>query len=103
MSRSQVELGLHGGGDVLRVLDDLAVHVGDVERSVRAGLDLRRPEPVVFRGEEFRLLLIVRPPAGEGHAVGRHDLVMHQVVDWLGNEDVRNVAVTLRVTSRTLH
>ena len=66
--------------DVVRnpfgMLDDLPIHVGHPERSVRAGLDRRGAAPIIGGGEEFGLLLIGRPPAGKCRAVGRHDLAV---------------------------
>ena len=40
-------------GNPLGMLDDRAVHVGDPEGPVRAGLEHRRSEPVVARGQEL--------------------------------------------------
>ena len=40
-------------GDPLGVLDHVAVHVGDPECAVGAGLEHGRPEPVVARRQEL--------------------------------------------------
>ena len=45
-------------GNPFRVLDHVAVHVGDPERTVRPGLEHRRPEPVVARGQELAVSFV---------------------------------------------
>ena len=42
-----------------RMLNDFAVHIGDVQRAVRADLHLDRPKPIVRRGKELPISFIV--------------------------------------------
>ena len=42
-----------------RVLNHFAIHVSDVQRTIRADLHLHWAEPVIRRGEEFPVTLIL--------------------------------------------
>ena len=53
----EVEVVLDRWGQRPRVLDHLAVHVGDVECAVRSADELHWAEPVVGAGEELELAL----------------------------------------------
>ena len=55
--------------DVLRVVDDLAVHVDDVERAIGTVGGEDRPEPGVARGE--KVAAAPRRLRGERHAIRR--------------------------------
>ena len=83
---AEVEPLLPVVGDPLGVLDDGAVHVGDPECAVGAGLEHRRPEPVVAGGEELAVRLVRPATAAEAHAVGLEHHPVDQVVHRLADE-----------------
>ena len=84
---AEVEPGLPVVGDPLRVLDDGAIHVGDPEGAVGPGLEHRRAEPVVARGQELAVRFVRGPDAAEGHAVGLEHHPVDQVVHRLADEE----------------
>ena len=66
---TQIEPLLPVARDPLRVLDHVAIHVGDPQRPVRPRRQRRRPKPVVARGQELGLLLVGGAAAVERDAV----------------------------------
>ena len=82
----QVEVGLDVVRDRVGMLDRLAVHVDDVERSVGRVHEIDGAEPVVGRGDELGVL--VGAPRGHEHAVTRERLAVHQVAADVADERV---------------
>src|SRR5262249_46601465 len=56
------------------VLDDLAVHVHDIERAVRADGEIDRPEPLIAGGQ--KLLVCFGTDRGETSAFGLKNAAM---------------------------
>ena len=56
--------------DPARMFDDEAVHVHDVKRAVRPGLDLHGAQPVIARSEKFGSLFVRDARAFDLRAVG---------------------------------
>src|SRR5205814_5140880 len=77
---AEVRTRLELFGEILGMFDDAAIDVGNVQGAVRAGLEHRRPEPVVARAEKFAALFVRRPMAGEGDAVGFENFTMDDVL-----------------------
>ena len=84
---SKVHSGLHLRGNPLRMLEDEAVHVGDVQGPVGAHPQSRGPEPVVGAGQEFGTLFSGGPLAVQGAAPGAEHFLMDHVVDRFTDED----------------
>ena len=87
----EVEEGPRFQRHVTRVVDFAAIHVGEVERAVRALAEKDRPEPDVGAGEKFfscggRL-------RAESRALGPEDLALHEILGGLADE---NVALVFR-------
>ena len=61
------------------MLDHFAVHVGDVQRAVRADLHLHRAEPIIRRGEEFPVPLILWSPRHEADPGGLKFFPMNEI------------------------
>ena len=57
-------------GDCALVLDDFAIHAGDVEAAVRAVVEIHRAKPHVARSDEFTLRRLIGPRGFETDAVG---------------------------------
>ena len=70
----------------LGMLDQLAVHVDDVERPVRTGRQVDRPECRIGRGQELPSLL--DSPGDERHAGRFEHAAVHQVCQRLAHERV---------------
>ena len=87
--------------DVLRMVDDLAIHVDDVERAVGTVGREDRPEPGVARGEE--VAPGPRRLRGERHAVRRHRLPLDQVLRRLADEDAAAMPGRQRITAMDVH
>ena len=68
------------------MLDQLAVHVDDVERPVRTGRQVDRTEGRVGGGQELSALL--DPPGDEGAARRLERAAMHQVRQRLAHEGI---------------
>src|SRR5882672_10236666 len=71
------------------MLQHLAIHVRDVERAVRAGLEHDGTEPIVGRSEELAVRLIRSAVAGEGDAVWLQYFAMDDVMHRVADEDAR--------------
>ena len=72
--------------DKLRMLDQLAIHVDDVECSIGTGGQVDRAKCRIGRGEELSALF---DSAGdEGHARGFENSAVHQVCERLAHEGV---------------
>ncbi len=87
MSRPQVETFLDVVWNPFRMLNDEAIHVGDVERSIRSGLEHGWAKPIVLRGEEFGILLIRGAMAGEADAIRFEDFAVDEIVDRFTNKN----------------
>src|SRR5262245_26342438 len=74
---SEIEVLLDDGRQAVGVLDDLAVHVEDVERAVGGVGELDGTEPDVAGGDEFGFF--VDAAADEADAVGFETLAVDQV------------------------
>ena len=81
------------------MLDQLAVHVDDVECSVRTGCQVDRTERRVGRGQELPTSL--GPPGDEGHAGRFEHAAVNQVCQWLANERVAVVAAGNKSLARS--
>ena len=88
---AEVDLLLHIGRDPLGMLDDRAVHVGDPERTVGPGLELRGTEPVVAGGQELAAGLVRPADAAIARAVGLQHHPVDQVVHRLADEQAGGV------------
>ena len=73
-------------GHELGMLDQLAIHVDDIERPVRPSRQIDRPERWVRRGEELPSLLDA--PGNERHAGRLEHAAMHQVRQGLAHERI---------------
>src|SRR5580765_1159432 len=85
---TQIKLLLPVFWNPLWMLNDVAIHVGDPQRSIGAGLDGSRSKPIIGRREKLGLLLVVGPPTGKAIALGRHDFAVHQVMHGFANKHV---------------
>ena len=90
----EVQMLLDGLGQRPGMLDDFAIHVGDVKRTVRRVGKLHRAKPVVATGQELHLLFVVRPPGDQGGAIRMEFLSMHEIAPAVGDEGV--LAIVLR-------
>ena len=79
---------LDGLGDRPRVLDDLPVHVHDVEAPIRTILEMHRAEPRVSRSQKLNTLLVGRTTRHPAHPVGLQHLPVDQVAPGIADEDV---------------
>ena len=70
------------------MLDDFAIHVGNVERAVRRVGHLHRTEPVVPAREKLDLLFVLRPLRYQPDAVGKKLLAMDQIASAVRHEGV---------------
>ena len=86
---AKIEPRLRFRRDPFGMLEDEAIHVRDVERAVRPRLDHRRAEPRIGAREKLAILFIGGALAREGRAVGFEHFAMHDVVDWLADENAR--------------
>jgi hypothetical protein len=72
-------------------LDDLAVHVSDIQGAVRGVGHEHRAKPSVLGSEELDLLLVERPFGARGRP-GMHDFfVVHDVLRRIGDKRVAHV------------
>ena len=69
------------------MLEDEAVHVGDVQRPVGSHAQSRGSKPVVRAGQKFGTLFSGGPLAVQGAASGAEHFLMDDVVDRFANED----------------
>src|SRR6185503_5978887 len=72
-------------------LDNLAVHVGDVQGAIRGIGHENRTKPGVPRSEELNLLLVSRPFGARGRAGVGDFLMVDNVLRGIGNESVSDV------------
>src|SRR5581483_11402291 len=84
----QIQEFLDVRGERPRVLDDLTIHVDDIQSAIRRVCKLHRPKPGVARGREFHFLLAGRALGFEAHVVRRKDFAMHQVAASVAHEGV---------------
>ena len=68
------------------MLDHQSIHVCHVERTIGTCLDLSRAKPVVCRCQEFGILFLITPLAGEAQSLRPHDFAMNQIVNRLTDE-----------------
>ena len=73
--------------DVIRVLNDLALHVDQIQGSIRALFQPYRPEMGVTTGNEFCMLLLGCSACHQAGSLARHDIAMDQVADHVTNEN----------------
>ncbi len=72
----------------LRVLDHVAIHVGDPQRTIWAGADHDGAAPAVFAGEQVHLQLGGIAHGFEGDAFVFEEVMLHDVVEGLAGEGV---------------
>ncbi|MFM7075958.1 MAG: hypothetical protein ACKO3G_07830, partial [Planctomycetaceae bacterium] len=90
---AEIEAGLHRGGDVVGVLDDVALHVGQVQRAVGTGLDGHRAEGGIGRGEELAVGLLGGARAAEDGAVVHEAVAVDEVRDHVADQGARGEPV----------
>ena len=77
----------------VRVLDHVAVHVGDPEGAVGSGTDHDGAAPAVFACEKvgrfFVIALLPDPLRGKGHSVRAEGELLHEIVKRFGDEGHR--------------
>ena len=71
-----------------RMLDHLAVHVGDVQRTVRPNLHLHRPKPVVRRGEKLPVALVTGALGFELNPSAPQFFSVHQIAAAVCDEGI---------------
>ena len=83
------------------MLDRSTIHVGDVERAVRAGREIDRAKPVVARGQE--LAAFIHHARGKGRTHRRQPVPMHEVAGGIAHENIAVVIHRQRVTPINLN
>src|SRR2546423_1420147 len=73
------------------MLDDLAIHIGDIKRAIRSVGQLNRAEPEIGRSKEFDFLFVRRPFSHEGDAVRTNFLPMNQITTAIGNKSIAKI------------
>ena len=86
-------------GNGPRVLDGFAVHVGDVQAAVGRVGELHGPEPVIRRGNELALLLVLGSHGNGLHAVVTQQFAMDKITAGIGNERVAAKSFAQRVAA----
>ena len=82
------QLGFSLGGQPIRVLDHVAIHVHDPQRAIGSGARHHGAAPAVFAGEKLARFLARRAVRGEAHARIVDDIVLHEIVERLAREGV---------------
>ena len=73
--------------DVIRVFDDLALHVEQVESAVRSRLQAHRTERWVAAGEELPVGILEGPRGAEHRPVRTDDVAVHQMPHHIADEN----------------
>ena len=72
--------------DVEAMLDDAAIHIDDVQRSVRPRVEVDRAKPFVRRSEKLRF--VVRVPGRDGPALLRQNIAPDKIAAGFAQESV---------------
>jgi hypothetical protein len=81
----------------LRVLNELAVEIDDVERAIRAGREVHGMKPGISRSQ--KLLLALAAPRDERNAIRLQHTAMHEVQQRFAHESVTAIFLTERAAA----
>ena len=81
------------------MLDDLPVHVYDVEAPIRTILEMHRAEPRVSRSQKLNTLLVGRTTRHPAHPVGLQHLPVDQVAPSIADENVVDEVRAIGITA----
>src|SRR3989442_8282906 len=73
------------------MLDDLPVHIDNVERAVRSVSKLHGPKPRISRSDKFHFLFVWRALRFQAHTVRQQKFAMHQISTCIPNKSVVEV------------
>jgi hypothetical protein len=96
----EIEVLLDFFGDAPRVLDDLAIHVADVERAVGGVGEIHDAHPRIGAGGEFVALLVGGAAADKAHAVGGDFFAVHELAAGVAREGVVHEIVAIGIAAK---
>ena len=83
---TEIHAALHGGRNPFGMLNDEPVHIGDIQCTIRAGLQLCGAKPVVSAGKEFTICFVLGALTAEADALGDEHFAMYKVMHRFADE-----------------